>query len=321
MEGGNRAVNPARTEVHTVDSLALLSTGNDANRPLVAFDGTSAASALAARLAARLYADHPEYWPETIRALMVHSAEWTPRMLALFTASANNRRERYALVRRFGYGVPEYNRATASATNHMALFSQTELQPFKMEGGRTFGDCHYYRLPIPRHMLEELANEIVELKITLSYFIDPNPGLSANTDPQRYQSHGLRFDLKRKAETLDVFKRRVNAEERDDPRVGPQREDDDGRWLLGPKSVSAGSLHCDVWTGPAIELAGRDTLCIKPVVGWTRKRSKPEICNTMRRYSLIITIKARNSDIDLYTPISALIPIEAAIAVEIGDAF
>ena len=318
MEAGNRAVNPARTEVLTMGSLSLLSTGKDANAPLVAFEATSAASAQAARLAARLCADHPEYWPETIRGLTVHSAEWTPQMLALFGARPS-KRERYELIRRFGYGVPDYNRATASASNHLALFAQTQLQPFRMEGGRKFGDCHYYTLPIPRRMLEQLENETVELKITLSYFVDPNPGLSANVDPQRYQSHGLRFDLKRKSETLEVFKRRVNASERENPRVGPQREDDDGRWLLGPQSVSAGSLHCDVWTGPAIELVGRDTLCIKPVVGWCRQRAAREICNATRRYSLIVTLKARNSEIDLYTPISALIPVEVPVEVEIRD--
>jgi hypothetical protein len=318
MEGGNRAVNPTRTEALTMGSLSLLSTGKDANIPLVPFEATSAAAAQAARLAARLCADHPDYWPETVRGLIVHSAEWTEQMLAQFGGRAS-KRERCELIRRFGYGVPDYDRATASASNHLALFAQTELQPFRMEGGRRFGDCHYYALPIPRRMLEELENEQVELKITLSYFIDPNPGLSANVDPQRYQSHGLRFDLKRKTETLDVFKRRVNASEREDPRVAPQREDDDGRWLLGPQSVSAGSLHCDVWTGPAIELAGRDTLCIKPVVGWSRTRAAREICNATRRYSLIVTLKARNSEIDLYTPISALVPVEVPVEVEIGD--
>ena len=322
MEGGNRAVNLAGTEALTMGSLSLLSTGRDANAPLVPFEATSAAAAQAARLAARLYADHPDYWPETIRGLIVHSAEWTDRMRALFGGRLG-KRERAELVRRFGYGVPDYDRATASASNHLALFAQAELQPFRMEGGRgrRFGDCHYYELPIPRRMLEELENETVELKITLSYFIDPNPGLSANVDPQRYQSHGLRFDLRRKTETLDVFKRRVNAAEREDPRVAPQREDDDGRWLLGPQSVSAGSLHCDVWTGPAIELAGRDTLCIKPVVGWSRERSAREVCNATRRYSLIVTLKAQNSEIDLYTPISALIQLEVPVEVKISNQF
>lgn len=162
---------------------------------------------------------------------------------------------------------------------------------------------------MPRRMLEDLENEIVELKVTLSYFIDPNPGLSASVDPQRYQSHGLRFDLRRKNEDLNVFKQRVNASERDNPRVGPQGEADDTRWLLGPQSVASGSLHCDVWTGPAIELAGRDTLCIKPVVGWCRSRAAREVCNATRRYSLIVSLKAHNIDVDLYTPVSAAVDV------------
>ncbi len=33
-----------------------------------------------------------------------------------------------------------------------------------------------------------LYNELIDLKVTLSYFVDPNPGFSANVDPQRYQS-------------------------------------------------------------------------------------------------------------------------------------
>ncbi len=215
MEAGNRAISPARTEVLTMASLSLLSTGSDMTRaPLVSFDATSAAVAQAARLAARLSADHPEFWPETIRGLMVHSAEWTNGLLLAQLTSKPGKRERYELVRRFGYGVPDFDRATASASNHLALFAQTQIQPFKLDGQRKFNECHYYSLPIPPRMLEQLENEIVELKVTLSYFIDPNPGLSANIDPQRYQSHGLRFHLRRKHETPARFRARVNASER-----------------------------------------------------------------------------------------------------------
>lgn len=147
MEAGNRAYNRARTEALTFSSLSPLTTGNQANNLLVSFDATSAATAQAARLAARLVADHPEFWPETIRGLMVHSAEWTAPMLASLTARAG-KRDRLELIRRFGYGVPDYDRATASANHHLALFAQAEIQPFRMEGGRKFGDCHYYGLPI-----------------------------------------------------------------------------------------------------------------------------------------------------------------------------
>ena len=304
MEAGNRAVNAGRTEVLTLPSLGLLAASNDPNIPLVAFDQTSAATAQCARLAAQVAADHPEFWPEMVRGLMVHSAEWTAPMVAEFNGRPG-KRERYELVRKFGYGVPSYERATASAANHLALFAQAEIQPFRFErgDGRKYGDCHYYTLPIPPRLLEELENETVELKVTLSYFVDPNPGLGANVDPQRYRSHGLRFDLRRSGETVEQFRRRVNAAEREDPRRAANGNNDDNRWLLGPQSVSAGSLHCDVWTGPAIELLRRDVLCVKPVLGWCRERAAREICNKTRRYALIVTLKAANPEIDLYTPI------------------
>lgn len=311
MEAGNRALNPARTEALTVGSLSLLTTGDNVTQaPLVAFEATSAAASQAARLAARISADHPEFWPEMIRGLMIHSAEWTPNMLAAIQARTA-KRERYALIRRFGYGVPDYERATASASNHLALLAQADIQPFRLEGGRNFNECHYYNLPIPRDMLEALGNETVELKITLSYFINPNPGLGANVDPQRYRSHGLRFDLRRKGETVGRFKSRVNAAEPDDN--SNSVDPDDERWKFGGKSISAGSLHCDVWAGPAIDLAGRDMLCIKPVNGWSRKRSTREVCNAVHRYALVVTIKTQDTEIDLYTPIEAAINVPVTL--------
>lgn len=224
------------------------------------------------------------------------------------------KKSRYELVRRFGYGVPSFERATASANNHLALVAQAEIQPFKVDGVRKFNECHYYTLPIPGHMIEELENEIVELKVTLSYFIDPNPGLSANVDAQRYQSHGLRFDLQRKNESLGRFKKRVNAFERDQSRRRQANNAPaDPKWLLGDDSISAGSLHCDVWTGPAIELLGRNTLCIKPVNGWWRNRASTGICSRKTRYALIVTFKTRNAELDIYTPIKTFVDLPISV--------
>ena len=316
MEAGNRAINQGGTEVLTFGSVSLLSTGRDMAAPLVPFQATSAASAQAARLSARLAADHPDYWPETIRGLIVHSAEWTQPMLDAFAVTPG-KKANYEIVRLFGYGVPDYGRATASANNHLALFAQTDIKPFKMEGKRQFDECHYYALPIPQDLLVRLENTEVELKITLSYFIDPNPGLSGSVEPQRYQSFGLRFDLRRNGEPIDTFKKRVNAAERENPRKGPRVEPDDDRWRLGANSISAGSLHCDAWTGPAIELLGRDTLCIKPVVGWWRDKAGKEFVNKKTRYSLIISFRAKDADIDLYTPIKAAVDVPISVGTDI----
>lgn len=81
MEAGNRAVDPMELTAVDTNSLSVLTSRPDVDRkPLTAFRATSAATAEASRLAARLMARHPKYWPETIRGLMVHGAEWIDTM-------------------------------------------------------------------------------------------------------------------------------------------------------------------------------------------------------------------------------------------------
>jgi len=239
MEAGNRAISPAGSEVVSgIDSLSVLTTGSDVdNRPLDTFWATSAATAQASRLIARLMAEHPELWPETIRALVIHSAEWTRPMLEEMS-SQSRMRERYRLLRKYGYGVPNFERASKSANDDLALISQAEIQPFIRSGGVRFGDAHYYRLPWPQSLFEELDNTPIQLKATLSYFVDPNPGSVASNDPQRYQSYGLRFDLKRSRESQRDFRQRVNAEERPDQYQIPTMPD--SGWYFGSQSISAG---------------------------------------------------------------------------------
>jgi hypothetical protein len=90
MEAGNMGRNAAVADPDYIDDgLQLLSTGHNflTNKALTSFGDTSAATALAARYAAMLWAKYPGLAPETVRALMVHAAEWTPAMIARFTAA------------------------------------------------------------------------------------------------------------------------------------------------------------------------------------------------------------------------------------------
>jgi hypothetical protein len=205
FESGNRAISPAETELLAgVDSLSLLTTSKEfLSRPLTTFWATSPATAQAAAIAGAIMARHPDLWPETVRALIIHSAEWTPAMLDRIKRCKGKKKESIALARHFGYGVPRLERALASAQNDLALLSQTAIQPFKRvrklgDDGRlvlrapTFNEVHYYNLPWPRRALDELGEKNVQLKITLSYFIEPSPGEMAPVTPARYQSYGLR---------------------------------------------------------------------------------------------------------------------------------
>jgi hypothetical protein len=316
MEAGNRAVDASRTTVVDTTSLSVATSGPEVDlRPLVPFRATSAATAEAARLACRLMAAKPDYWPETIRALMIHGAEWTDKMR--FALDPLGKTDAAKLLRHFGYGVPIYERAIASAENHLALVAQSEIQPYSASSG--FQDCHYYDLPWPRQAFEALGDEEVKLKITLSYFIDPNPGALASLDPYRYQSFGLRFDLRRRMESIDDFKKRVNADEREDPRRKPPTQSDTDNWRF-PDGASSGSLHCNEWKGPAAWLLARNVLCVKPVGGWWKNRADKQTRQQRTRYALVVSVKTSKEDVTLHTDINAIVSGTVTVSqdIEIG---
>lgn len=51
-----------------------------------------------------------------------------------------------------------------------------------------------------------LQNTQVELRDTLSYFIEPNPSARGGASKYHYPSHRLRFAIKRHTESLDELK-------------------------------------------------------------------------------------------------------------------
>jgi hypothetical protein len=328
FEAGNRALSPAGRElVAGIESLSLLTTNKEfVTYPLTPFWGTSPATAQASGMAASIMAAHPDYWPETVRALMVHSARWTPQMLRHFKGCGGRKSRHILLAREFGYGVPSLERALASATSDLALIAEAEIQPFKRvrvlnKQGRheyrdpVFNQIDYYPLPWPKQALDALGEKHVEFKITLSYFIEPSPGQHAPVTPARYRSHGLRFDLKKSDETEADFHRRINDLERQEgeERVKPESDD---QWLFGANSRArnaAGSLHCDVWRGRAADLAGRHALAVYPVSGWWKERVPKKQYDSRTRYALIATITCVEEDVDLYAEVQGLVDIAAEV--------
>lgn len=329
FEAGNRALSPSGIDlVAGIESLSLLTTNKDfVTDPLTPFWGTSLATAQAASMAAALVAAYPDCWPETIRALMVHSARWTPAMRRRIKSANGRKGLHIELARQFGYGVPSLERALASAESDLALIAEAEMQPYKREKklnaqGKleyrdpSFNHIDYYRLPWPKRSLEGLGEKLVELRVTLSYFIEPSPGRFAPVTPARYRSHGLRFDLKKSDETEADFYKRINDLERT---MGEERvrADSDDQWLFGANSrarQSAGSLHCDVWRGRAADLAGRHALAVYPVSGWWKERVPQKRYEAKARYALIATITCVEEEVDIYTEIETLVATPTEIA-------
>jgi subtilisin family serine protease len=82
FEGGNLAHDGALPG-EPIDDLQILTTHfRPENRHFTTIGDTSAATAHAARIAGAILAARPIIWPETVRALMVHSAQWTQAMKA-----------------------------------------------------------------------------------------------------------------------------------------------------------------------------------------------------------------------------------------------
>lgn len=316
MEGGNYAVQHG--ELSQPDSLLLLSTAKGTTGKLLAtFGDTSGATALASRLAAQLYHHYPHLWPETIRALVVHSASWTSQMLGKGIDHIGQLSEaiRIELLKQVGYGIPNLQKATYSASNSLSLLAEATLKPLRKTGSDIKSDeFHLYKLPWPIEELMGLGETPVELVITLSYFVEPNPGNKRYSIPNNYASHGLRFKMIHALESPKQFAGRVSKAMRGDHY---QKQTISSGWLLGDDVRNKGSIHKDIWRGTAADLATRDHIAIYPTAGWWKARKKLKRYDKSVRYSLVISIEMPNVEVDIYNVVKNQVDIAVPISIEI----
>ena len=316
LEGGNQVIRPGTVTVTDPDDMTILTTAHaTAGRLLVDFRDTSVATAQAARMGAILQAGYPMLWPETIRALLIHSAEWTERMRAAFGPKKTDAAIR---LRRYGYGVPSLTRALYSARDSLTLIAQKAIRPFTKEDTiiKT-NDMGLHSLPWPKEQLLELGDQPVTMRVTLSYFIEPKPGRREGfaTSRHRYQSYGLRFEVKRPQETVDDLRKRVSTAAREEQETYESVGDTAG-WALGPQIRTRGSVHSDWWTGTAADLANCGFIAVYPVSGWWRE-ARGNHWSKEARYALVVTIRTDKtrvslfapiqSEIDLYTPVDTVL--------------
>lgn len=305
LEGGNAILSPHGHYVTRDDSVSLLTTYHEpALRLFSVVSGTSAACSQAGRMAAILRAHYPSLWPETARALLVHSAEWTEPMRRQFAAATGKVTIR-RLLRRYGYGVASLERSLSSAANAVTLMVQSEIRPYSKGAMR---EMHLHSLPWPVDVLQDLEATEVRLRITLSYFVEPNPSRRGWASRFRYASHGLRFHLIGADQSQDEFLKRLNAAALDEDEARPA-DGDDARWLFGTQTRNKGSLHTDVWVGPASDLARRSILGIVPTSGWWKDQPRHDRSELGVRYGLVVSIESAKMDVDLWTAVAAVVEV------------
>jgi hypothetical protein len=252
---------------------------------------------------------YPALTPETVRALMVHSASWTPAMLKQFNCDRldTNKGDYHRLVQICGFGVPNLTRAMFSMQNDFTMVIEDFLQPYKFENGTPKNnEMKFYSLPFPKDELAKLGETEVEMRVTLSYFIEPNPSSRVHSVPS-YRSHGLRFDVIRPYEQENHFKGRLTKAMREDDNIDYSNDGaKDLWWKLGTDNRKKGSIHSDVWQGTAAELARCNVLAVYPVNGWWKRSKKHEKTNSVANYSLLISIRT-SVDVDLLTSVESKI--------------
>jgi len=305
-DGGNVAASPDRTSVDTPENLALLTIR--LQRPGEGFftttRDTSAATAQVAALAADIQAAYPGFRPETVRALVVHSAEWTPAMLRNVQRAAN-KTELASLLRRYGMGVPDRSRALRSAADALTLIAEARIHPYERVGNASDGktrEMNLHELPWPKDELEALGDSQVRLRVTLSYFIEPNPSSRGWTGRYIYPSHGLRFAMRRPEDSVESFRRRINTRARIDGDRPPALETEAGWFFGASQQQAAGSLHTDIWTGSAVDLASKGSIAVYPVAGWWKNRRALDQSDMGVDYSLVVSIEA--PEVDIYTSVA-----------------
>ena len=283
MEGGNVAYHNLLKEISHSD-LSLVTTSNNLQEPLESFCATSAATGLATRLAARIKVENPQLSMLSIRGLMIHSARWTDEMKRI-----NKIEERMSLC---GYGVPDEDIAIYSNEKYATYIFENQLIPYiKGDTSNIYGQMHFYDLPWPKELLEEMGSEEVRIRITLSYYVKPSPGYAGRTNKYRYPSTTLRFDLKSATETQKEFLCRLNKYE------GEKTTDNEtDRWNIKQQRRERGTVQSDWIKCTAADLAEMDKIVVFPGPGWWRDRKLANVDNIVS-YSLIVSIETKETDI------------------------
>ncbi|EOC0026275.1 S8 family peptidase, partial [Cronobacter sakazakii] len=312
FEGGNFGYDKHLNFTANLEELSLLTLSHDFTRGeyFSGFSETSAATGMAAFFISKLWSQYPNYWPETIRALVVHSATW-PRKLLERHAPLRTKQDVEFLLRMSGYGCPNLAKAVSSGDQSVNLIVEDTIQPYTVDG--TLNKMILYSLPWPSSELEKIGGEDVKLRVTLSYFVEPNPGERGWDNKYKYGSFGLRFDFNSPGEESGEFVSRINKKFKEDNQEFDAGESDSSQWLLGPTLRNRGSIHSDIWSGTALELADKKFIAIYPVSGWWKELKKENRQSSIARFSLIISIETKENNLEIHNEISQLLRVDTEI--------
>jgi len=193
-----------------------------------------------------------------------------------------------------------------SDTTNATFIFENELTPYNED--QTYKEMHFYDLPWPKELLEQMDAENVRMKITLSYYIEPSPGFKSSYNKYRYASSALAFDVKTSYESREQFIARNNKEQQ----VVEKSNNDATRWQIGTKRRAIGTVQSDWFECSARELAECGQIGVFPGNGWWKNRKIVNVYNKIK-YSLVVSIES--SETEIYDEIVTKIQNMIAVAI------
>lgn len=252
FEGGNLATSGALLDA-TVPTLSALTTSmqHARGRPVALMSMTSEAAARAGYFAAHIWKLEPKLRPETVRGLIVHSASWSKAMVEDFPG-VNDR------LLACGFGAPNERLASECAQGIATIVVEDSMpnavleeEPKKKAAKRATTKTtepkirrkvKIYRLPLPESLLTGDDPE-VELRVTLSYFTEPN-----KFGRRTYHGLDLKWDMQGPQESEEAFIQRINVLKRvsdaGGKRVKPAKTKSFD-WDVGIQARSRGTVQSD----------------------------------------------------------------------------
>lgn len=318
FEGGNLAIFGTLTDA-AVPTLSALTTSHRHTHgsPLGLMSMTSEASARVAYLAAHIWSLEPKLRPETVRGLIVHSASWTKAMVEDFPG-LNDR------LQACGYGVPSERLASECAQGvativvedsmpNAVIEEEPKRTPPKRATTKTTERRHrrkvkLYKLPLPESLLTD-ADPDVELRVTLSYFTEPN-----KFGRRTYHGLDLKWDMQGPQESAEAFKQRINALLRPAGPDGKRQKipkTRSYRWEVGIERRSRGTVQSDRWHGKMSALVGDKLIAIFPVLGWWDQRKA--LRSQEMHFSLVVSVFGPG----VYAAIAPRVEVEPGITIEV----
>jgi hypothetical protein len=318
FEGGNLALTGPLPNA-TIPTLSALTTSHrhTLGQPIGLISMTSEASARGAFLAARVWSVEPKLWPESVRGLIVHSASWTKAMREDFRGLSDR-------LLACGYGVPDEQLATACAVGIATIVIEDSMPNASIENvakqkkpkkpatkttePKVRRKVKLFRLPMPASLSSD-ADPDVELRVTLSYFAEPN-----KFGRRVYHGLDLKWDMQGPQESEKAFLQRINSLMRPLNAAGKRMKvakTKSFRWEVGIQNRSRGTVQSDRWRGKMSSLVGDKLVAIVPVFGWWDQRQ--QLKTQEMDFSLVVSVFGPG----VYAAIKPRIEAETPITIDV----